>query len=342
MAAHLSGGTPLNAFGPPLPDPAVLSWPQLVFTPEAVRGEIVFEDVGFYYQEDKDVLDRFNLRVRPGEHIALVGPTGGGKSTIVNLLCRFYEPTSGTIRIGGRDYGELTQTAIQSRIGMVLQTPHLFSGTIEDNIRYGRLDASDEEVREAARVVHADEFISALDKGYKEIKLHAWGRPQEDAALCRALREKVGDEILLMYDASSMFNIFEDAVWFGRRLEEAGFRWYEEQMDHYNMTALARLTAELEIPLAVAEATQGGPWDAHAQIQAGAADVMIDLMDDRPDGENELLVESILDVYFGDIQSLLALETMIVNGGRRGVLVELATEALVRLLSATPADLCRA
>jgi len=136
--------------------------------PGTIRGEIVFENVGFYYEENKDVLTDFDLRVRPGEHIALVGPTGGGKSTIVNLLCRFYEPTSGTIRIGGRDYGELTQSAIQSRIGMVLQTPHLFSGTIEDNIRYGRLDASDDEVREAARTARADEFISALDKGYKE------------------------------------------------------------------------------------------------------------------------------------------------------------------------------
>jgi ATP-binding cassette subfamily B protein len=136
--------------------------------PGTIRCEIAFENVGFYYEEDKDVLSRFNLRVRPGEHIALVGPTGGGKSTIVNLLCRFYEPTSGTIRIDGRDYRELTQGAIQSRIGMVLQTPHLFSGTIEDNIRYGRLDAGDEDVREAARVAHADEFIAALDKGYKE------------------------------------------------------------------------------------------------------------------------------------------------------------------------------
>jgi ATP-binding cassette subfamily B protein len=136
--------------------------------PGTIRGEIVFEDVGFYYEEDKDVLSGFNLRVRTGEQIALVGPTGGGKSTIVNLLCRFYEPTSGTIWVGGRDYRELTQSAIQSRIGMVLQTPHLFSGTIQDNIRYGRLDASDEEVREAARVAHADEFVSALEHGYQE------------------------------------------------------------------------------------------------------------------------------------------------------------------------------
>ncbi len=114
-----------------------------------------------------------------------------------------------------------------------------------------------------------------LDKGYKAIKLHAWGRLEEDAQLCRALRQKVGDDIVLMYDASSMFNLFEDAVWFGRQLEEQNYYWYEEPMDHFNMTVLARLAAELDIPLAVAEATHGGPWDALAQIQAGVADIIL-------------------------------------------------------------------
>jgi len=114
-----------------------------------------------------------------------------------------------------------------------------------------------------------------LDKGYKAIKLHAWGRLEEDAQLCRALRQMVGPDIVLMYDASSMFNLFEDAVWFGRQLEEQGYYWYEEPMDHFNMTALARLAAELDIPLAVAEATHGGPWDALAHIQASAADIIL-------------------------------------------------------------------
>ena len=114
-----------------------------------------------------------------------------------------------------------------------------------------------------------------LTKGYRAIKLHAWGRLEEDAALCRALRERTGDEIVLMYDASSMFNLYEDAVWFGRRLEEQGYYWYEEPIDHFNTTALARLAAELDIPLAVAEATHGGPWDALAQIRAGAADIIL-------------------------------------------------------------------
>lgn len=135
---------------------------------ESVRGTIEFDDVGFYYEQDNPVLSHFNLRVAPGERIALVGETGGGKSTIVNLVGRFYEPTSGTIRINGQDYTELTQNAIQSHLGMVLQTPHLFSGTIRDNIRYGRLDATDEEVEEAARLAHAHDFIIEMEKGYEE------------------------------------------------------------------------------------------------------------------------------------------------------------------------------
>jgi L-alanine-DL-glutamate epimerase-like enolase superfamily enzyme len=116
---------------------------------------------------------------------------------------------------------------------------------------------------------------SCLQKGYKAIKLHAWGRLEEDAHLCRELRRMVGDDIVLMYDASSMFNVYEDAVWFGHQLEEANYLWYEEPMDHFNTTVLARLAKELRIPLAVAEASHGGPWDALAQILAGAADIIL-------------------------------------------------------------------
>ncbi len=124
-----------------------------------------------------------------------------------------------------------------------------------------------------------DEYMQLADaclaRGYKAIKLHAWGRLDEDAALCKALRKHVGDDITLMYDASSMFNTFDEAVWFGRQLEEQGFLWYEEPMDHFNMTVLARLAAELTIPLAVAEASHGGPFDALAHIRAGAADIIL-------------------------------------------------------------------
>ncbi|MBP9502976.1 MAG: ABC transporter ATP-binding protein [Candidatus Promineofilum sp.] len=133
-----------------------------------LRDDIVFDDVTFYYEKGKPVLGDFNLRVRKGETIALVGPTGGGKSTIVNLLCRFYEPKEGRVLFGERDYTDLSQHAIQSRIGMVLQTPHLFSGTVRDNLRYGRLDATDDELVEAARLAGAHDFIVLLENGYDE------------------------------------------------------------------------------------------------------------------------------------------------------------------------------
>jgi ATP-binding cassette, subfamily B, bacterial len=139
--------------------------------PGSIQGEIEFDDVCFYYddaKDDKPVLTDFNLRVQPGETIAIVGPTGGGKTTIVNLLCRFYEPKRGVIRIGGRDYTEFTLNSIQSRIGIVLQTPHLFSGTVRENIRYGRLDASNEEIEQAAQLAGAHDFIVTLHKGYDE------------------------------------------------------------------------------------------------------------------------------------------------------------------------------
>ena len=118
------------------------------------------------YKVGEKVLKDFNLHVKAGETIALVGETGAGKSTIVNLVCRFYEPTEGRVLIDGRDYRERSQLWLQSSLGYVLQTPHLFSGTIADNIRYGRKDATDEEVRAAARMVHAEEFILRQDKGY--------------------------------------------------------------------------------------------------------------------------------------------------------------------------------
>jgi len=136
--------------------------------PETMRGDIEFDHVRFYYEEDKPVLNDFSLHVKAGETIALVGPTGAGKSTIVNLVARFYEPREGVVRIAGRDYTDWTLNGIQSRIGMVLQTPHLFSGTIRDNIRYGRLNASDEDVERAAKLAGADEFIQTLEKGYGE------------------------------------------------------------------------------------------------------------------------------------------------------------------------------
>jgi ATP-binding cassette subfamily B protein len=148
-------------------EPDIVDKPGALET-EHISGDIRFDDVTFYYENGKPVLQDFDLHVKPGETIALVGPTGGGKSTIVNMVCRFYEPKEGRILFGDVDYTDLTQHAIQSRIGMVLQTPHLFSGTVRENIRYGRLDATEEEIIDAAKMAGADEFIVTLEKGYDE------------------------------------------------------------------------------------------------------------------------------------------------------------------------------
>ncbi|RPI27742.1 MAG: ABC transporter ATP-binding protein, partial [Chloroflexota bacterium] len=189
--------------------------------PGTISGDIEFDHVYFYYDDGKDeqgdekpVLTDFTLTVKRGETIALVGPTGGGKSTIVNLLCRFYEPKKGAIRIGGRDYTTYSLHAIQSRIGVVLQTPHLFSGTIRENIRYGRLDAADEEIEEAAKLAGAHEFIMHFEKGYAEEvgeggSLLSVGQKQL-ISLARAVLAK--PEIFIMDEATSSVDTLTEAL----------------------------------------------------------------------------------------------------------------------------------
>lgn len=166
---------------------------------------IEFRDVSFAYKEGELVLVDFNLRVGPGEAIALVGATGSGKSTIVGLLSRFYEPTSGTVLVNGTDYRELGLTQLQSKLGVVLQTPHLFSGTIRENIRYGRLSASDGEVEEAARLANADPFIAGLEKGYETEVGEGGNRlstgQKQLVSLARAIL--ADPEILIMDEATS-------------------------------------------------------------------------------------------------------------------------------------------
>ena len=134
---------------------------------EPLTGEIEFRDVTFRYPDGGDnVLEHFSLNIPAGATVAIVGETGAGKSTLVNLACRFFEPTEGQILIDGRDYRERSQLWLHSNIGYVLQSPHLFSGSLRENIRYGRLDADDAEVEAAARAVSADKVAAKLEKGW--------------------------------------------------------------------------------------------------------------------------------------------------------------------------------
>jgi ATP-binding cassette subfamily B protein len=133
---------------------------------EPLRGDISFKNVSFKYNVGEQVLSNFNLDVKAGQSIALVGHTGAGKTTIVNLICRFYEPTEGQILIDGKDYKERSMGWLHSNLGYVLQTPHLFSGTVMDNIKYGKIGSTDEEAIAAAKAVEAHEFIMKFEKGY--------------------------------------------------------------------------------------------------------------------------------------------------------------------------------
>ena len=193
--------------------PEVHNKPEALDAP-TLLGELEFRHVDFYYEDRKPVLTDFTLSVKPGETIALVGPTGGGKSTIVNLLCRFYEPREGLILINGRDYTDYTLHSIHNKIGIVLQTPHLFSGTIRENIRYGRLEASDADVEEAAKLAGAHDFIATLPNGYDENageggNLLSTGQKQL-ISLARAVL--AGPELFIMDEATSSVDTLTEAL----------------------------------------------------------------------------------------------------------------------------------
>lgn len=140
-------------------NPKKENWP-------SIKGDITFRNVSFSYKTGEKVLEDFSLDIKAGEKIALVGETGAGKSTIVNLICRFYEPTEGEILIDGVNYKERSQIWLESNLGYVLQTPHLFSGTVMENIRYAKLDATDEEIIAVSKKVNAYDFIMKLPNGF--------------------------------------------------------------------------------------------------------------------------------------------------------------------------------
>ena len=136
---------------------------------EPVRGHVAFQDVSFRYVEDRPLIEHLSLEVRPGQTVAIVGPTGAGKTTLVNLLMRFYELTGGSIVLDGRDIATIPRAELRSQMGMVLQDTWLFNGTIRQNIAYGNLEASDEEVRAAAKACYVDRFVHSLPDGYDTV-----------------------------------------------------------------------------------------------------------------------------------------------------------------------------
>lgn len=169
-----------------------------------IKGEVEFKNVTFSYEKDRPILKNVSFKVKPGESVALVGPTGAGKSTIVNLVSRFYNIDSGKILIDGVDISKVTLKSLRSQMGIMLQDSFIFSGTIADNIRYGKLDATDEEIKKASSTVCADSFISKMPEGY-ETEVHERGSTlsQGQKQLISFARTLISDPSILVLDEAT-------------------------------------------------------------------------------------------------------------------------------------------
>ncbi|MBO4389636.1 MAG: ABC transporter ATP-binding protein [Lachnospiraceae bacterium] len=174
-----------------------------------IKGEVIFDDVTFGYEEGQTVLSHVSFKVKAGESVALVGATGAGKSTIVNLISRFYNVTDGRILIDGEDISKVTLKSLRSQMGIMLQDSFLFSGTIADNIRYGRLDATDEQILEASRVVCADDFIKNMPEGYETMVNERGSKlSQGQKQLVSFARTLISDpRILVLDEATSSIDV---------------------------------------------------------------------------------------------------------------------------------------
>jgi ATP-binding cassette subfamily B protein len=169
-----------------------------------VRGHVEFKDVSFSYDGTRKVLNHVNFDGHPGESVALVGPTGAGKTTIVNLLSRFYNIEEGQVVVDGQDIMKVTLKSLRSQMGIMLQDSFLFTGTIADNIRYGKLDATDEEIRAAAHLIGADQFIEKLPDGYNtQITERGGGISQGERQLLAFTRTLISNPRILILDEAT-------------------------------------------------------------------------------------------------------------------------------------------
>lgn len=169
-----------------------------------IRGEVTFDHVNFSYDESKQILKDVSFTVKPGESVALVGPTGAGKSTIVNLISRFYNVNGGRVLIDGQDISQVTIHSLREQMGIMMQDSFIFSGDIEDNIRYGKLDATREEIVKASRTVCADEFISKMPDRYQtEVRERGSMLSQGQKQLISFARTLLSDPAILILDEAT-------------------------------------------------------------------------------------------------------------------------------------------
>lgn len=172
--------------------------------PKDVEGAVEFKNVHFGYNEDKIIINDFSAKIKPGQRVAIVGPTGAGKTTIVKLLMRFYELNGGSIEIDGHNIKDFTRDNLRELFGMVLQDTWLYNGSIKENIRYGRLDATDEEIIEAAKSAHVDHFVRALPHGYDmELNEEASNISQGQKQLLTIARAILADPKILILDEAT-------------------------------------------------------------------------------------------------------------------------------------------